>query len=249
MNSSVTPGSEIIPRLTGQESELPHPPSISAKGGGGKFDASGAPLFFPGNTFICHIDTKSAFYKKLCQLQDALKALPQAGGITFLPKESFHMTVFGGVGGEPLCSSGWPEDINKNSSLDAINHSWCERVKQSDYLGGFNVVPMGMRAPYSLAMQAATETDALALQQARTKLQSLTQLVRDDFRSYRFHITLGYLVNWLDEASAQELVSASNHLFDHYLGDCEPVRLGAVEFCRFESMHQFTPLCLFEQPC
>ena len=225
--------------LTGKSSGLQHPPGISVEGGGGKFTPEGAVLYFPGNTFICHIAPESAFYRSLCLVQDELKKQTQAEHLVFLPKSSFHMTVFCGVCGVPLGVDGWPDDMEPETSLDTINHEWSDRFTARKDLGGFKVVASHMRLPFSVAMRAATEADNTALWQSRSALQSLTSLHRPDFDSYQFHITLAYLTKWMNVSAAQQLVDASDRLFDDYLADTSPAELGVVEFCRFDSMCEF----------
>lgn len=227
--------------LTGEGSGLNFPPAISAPGGGGKFDFSGEVLPHPGNTFICHIDKQSSFYQSLSNLQDAIRALPQAHHITFLPKPSFHMTIFCGMSGDPLGADGWPEDIPKESSLASISSQWNERLTFTDLAGGFSVRPSHMRAPYSMSMLAASDEDAEALLAARQRLENITGIVRGDVQSYEFHVTLGYLVKWMDSIDAQQLIQCANQLFDEHVLVNEPIKLGDIEFCSFENMHRFTP--------
>lgn len=233
---------QALPLLTGEGTGLDYPPAITPQGGGGKFDLTGEVLPHPGNTFICHIDPHSAFYQSLANLQDAIRALPHADCMTFLPQSSFHMTIFCGVSGEPLGADGWPEGIACDATLENISERWCECLDTVGELGGFSVVPDHMRSPYSIHMQAATDVDDAALREARQRLENLTGLVRGDLRSYQFHITLAYPVRWVSTTEAQMLAGRTDQLFDQHLAGNEPVKLGAVEFCTFENMHKFTPL-------
>jgi len=233
--------------LTGEHSSLDHPADISEPGAGGKFDFTGAVLPYPGNTFICHIDQSSYFYRSLCDLQDAIRALPNADCMTFLPKKSFHMTVFCGVGGVPLNADGWPSGIEASATLDNINNFWCDRLQSLGKLGGFVVKPDSLRAPYSVRMCPGTDDAASALIHARTCLETFTGIVRGDLHCYEFHITLGYLLRWMTDEDAETLIAQSNRLYSHHLSGFDSITLGALEFCTFENMHQFNRMRLFEE--
>lgn len=239
MADTSLPTPEALAHLTGKGSDMKFPPAITAPGDGGKFDFNGDVLALPGNTFICHIDQQSDFYRALSRLQDAIRALPQAHSITFLPKPSFHMTIFGGVIGDPPGQDGWPVDITKGASLASITSRWAEQLNAIEELGGFAVRPTHLRAPYSVSMQGASDKDAAALLDARQRLQRLTGLVRGDVQSYEFHVTLGYLVKWMDVDEALRLVEAAGQLFNEHMPLSDSVELGHVEFCTFENMYRF----------
>ncbi len=226
--------------LTGEGSGLDHPSAISTVGGGGKFDHNGEVLQHPGNTFICHVNPQSAFFQALSDLHDALRALPQSDFLTFLPKSSFHMTVFCGISGDPLGVDGWPEDIPRDATLDTVSSIWHERLSRIDEQGGFSVVPHSLPVPYSLKMKPASDADAAALLDTRQRLEEVTGLVRSDLQSYQFHVTFAYLVRWMDADEAQEMMESAQRLFNQHLANIGPVTLGPVEFCTFSTMHNFT---------
>ena len=58
---------------------------------------------------------------------------------------------------------------------------------------------------------------------------------------YQFHVTFAYLVNWIEAEEAKELMVSAQRLLNEHLTNTNPVTLGAVEFCTFETMHKFTP--------
>lgn len=239
MKNNTTPLNSLA-LLTGEGSGLDRPPAISSIGGGGKFDDNGGVLRHPGNTFICHIDPQSVFYQCLSDMHDALRALPGAGCLTFLPKSSFHMTVFCGISGDPLGVDGWPDDIPRDTTLETISGIWLKRLSRIDEQGGFTMMPDCMPVPYSLNMKPATEADASSLLDTRKQLQDITGLVRADMQSYQFHVTFAYLVNWINADEAEDLMVSAQRLYNEHLANTTPVTLGPVEFCTFETMYKFT---------
>ena len=206
---------------------------------GGKFTPEGKVLPFPGNTFLCHVDPQSEFYRALCTVQDELQAHRLADHFAFLPKPSFHMTLFCGVSGSPLGSDGWPEGIPPDASLEQITAEFADRLTCTTFDTAFSVTPSSLSQPNSVTMQAATAKDERLLRKLRFELESLTGLYRGDVESYSFHVSLAYLVRWLGERSAQELIMECARLFEAHLKNCAPIRFENVALCTFADMRHF----------
>tara|TARA_R110000868_G_scaffold165328_2_gene398343 strand:- start:19295 stop:20080 length:786 start_codon:yes stop_codon:yes gene_type:complete len=233
---------EIIEHLTGIHPDGQHPPAITARGQGGKFLSDGTVLPFPGNTFICHLDRKSAFYAALCDMQDGLKAMPHADHFTFLPQPSFHMTIFCGISGSPLGSDGWPNDLSRDATLETITATFRDSLAQEQGPDGFSVIATGLMLPTTIEMGPASPQDAEKLLNMRRKLQDLTGIYRPDFKSYQFHVGMAYLTQWLSPDNAEQVMITAEQLFEQFLGKIGQIELGLVEFCTFETMHHFEPL-------
>lgn len=211
--------SKTIQYLTGADNDERFPKAITDPGHGGKFDKEGNVLPFLGNTFICHIDQTSQFYQALCAYQDGLRNSLFAKYYTFLPKPSFHMTIFCGVSGVPLGEDGWPEGMERASSLDDITSIFSERFASQSNTSGFGMVASGISLPGTVTMQAASDADQSKLTAARHRLQKLTGLYRSDIDTYEFHISLGYLKRWFDQTTVEEAYGISEQLFATHLKD------------------------------
>jgi hypothetical protein len=240
-----TAEAKALLKMTGGPDHASFPSAITAPGGGGKFASDGRVLPFPGNTFLCHIDQQSQFYAALCAVQDALRKLPQADHFTFLPKPSFHMTIFCGVSGSPLGSDGWPKGFAQGATLDQITDAFKERLKQSGLKSGVSVLPDHLYLPTSVSMRAATDEDEAKLRATRQALEDLTGLCRGDVTSYVFHVSMAYVVKWLSQSAALDLMQDCKSLFGKHLADCDPIHFSQVEFCTFENMHRFEKVRLF----
>ncbi len=228
-----------IALLTGRLSDSPRPESITDPNGGGKFAPDGTVLPFPGNTIICHIDRESRAWRALVAMQTALRAGPLAHNFTFLPPESFHMTVFAGVSGPAGAGGRWPEDIPETASLKDVTADLLDRVRGLDFPPRRRIRPMGLFGGYSVTVQGANAAEEHALRESRERLRDTTKLRPPDFESYVFHITLGYQLRWLSEPDAREIVAFSDRLFADFVTEVPEIELGALEFCSFESMHRF----------
>lgn len=226
--------------LMGATRDEPRPDAITAPGDGGKFDLDGRVMDFPGNTFLCHIDRNSDFYRASAAYQEALMADPLAAGcLTFLPQPSFHMTVFCGVSGMPLGGDGWPRDIPAGSDLTTITATYLDRLSALHAPAGFRVQVAGFHKPGSLTMLPDGAEEEAGLRGLRRDLERLTGIYRGDVDSYRFHVSLAYQLRWLSPSETSDLIDTAERLYaQHFLG-VGPVHLGPTEFCAFQNMHHF----------
>ncbi len=237
---------DLVAYLSAGDPSRPYPPSITPKGQGGKFEPDGTILVHPGNTFLCHIDKGSDFFAALCAMQDDLKQMRFADHFAFLPKSSFHMTLFCGISGSPLGADGWPEDVPEETDLETITARYLSGLNRMTGEDGYEVVATGMSLPATVAMTSATAIDEQKLRGMRDRLQALTGLYRPDFESYGFHVSMAYQSKWLDAASAEAVIAESRRLFDAHLAKLPPHKLGPVEFCTFETMNHFSPIGILD---
>ena len=224
--------------LTGRLSDRPVPNSVLPIGPGAKFAPDGRVLPWPGNTFICHIDPDSPQHRALCQMQTALMASNFAGYFTYLPASSFHMTVFQGISN----GTDWPAGIPPEATLDEATDQLIQRLDGITLPRSVTVRAQGLYGGFGLTLSGASPADEAKLRDTRTRLRDATGIQPDDFDSYIFHITLSYLLRWLDEAQAAEVVALSEALFTEFGAPLGQIKLGAPEFCRFENMHHFAPI-------
>ncbi|MBD8891719.1 DUF1868 domain-containing protein [Roseibium litorale] len=230
--------------LTGGGAETGQPSSITGPGGGGKFTPEGAVLPWPGNTFIFHIDKASPAYSALCQVQDALMAQPLASHFTYLPQPSFHMTVFSGVGGEPLDPDDWPEGVEKGLPLAEVTRIFIERLAGFSAPAGLRISLPHLHAGYSMMVRPEGAEAEERLRRLRAQLRELTGLSRADHDGYRFHVTLAYRLRFMTKEQAEEVIRKCAEILAPHREALSDIRLGPVEFCQFEDMHAFKPKAL-----
>lgn len=238
---------KILSDLTGDGSGSVHPPAITGRGQGGKFLPDGTALPFPGNTFVCPIDVGSAFFAALCQVQDELMKAEWADHFSFLPKSSFHMTVFCGISGSPLGADGLPEAFDPRATLDDVTATFCDRLRKVTGEDGISMQAAGMDWPAAIEMIPASAGDADKLRHLRRKLQDVTRIFRPDFESYRFHVSLAYLTKWFAPDEVESVMAESERLFARFVSHVGPVALGPVELCEFETMHRFDRVGILDQ--
>lgn len=234
-----------LAELTGLRSGTPHPMSITAIGGGGKFAPDGTALPFPGNTFLCHVDPTSSAFEALGAMQDRLRALPTAASFAFLPKPSFHMTVFGGVCGTPLGWDGWPTDLPPGTPLPEVTTSFVDRLRGRIGATGMRVRAERCDLGTSIRVVGRDPASDGELRRLRDALRDATGLHREDHHAYAFHVTLAYQTRWLDAAVASDYLEALDAAFEEARTALGSIELGPVEVCEFDTMEAFRPVALF----
>lgn len=228
-----------IAYLTGQLSGARRPEAVTETSGGGKFTPVGAALPFPGNTVICHVLRHTRAWAALGEMQSELRDGPHAHHFTFLPPESFHMTIFGCVSGPRGEGRPWPRDLPETAALDTVTETLLSRLRRVEIDCPIRARPVGLFGGYSVTMQGLDDRHETALRRIRRRMRDATDIHEPNFEGYVFHITLAYLVSWLEATEAREVVALSDRLFSRFATDIDEVPLGPVEFCKFETMHSF----------
>jgi hypothetical protein len=243
------PGPSTIDRLIGPNSRGDRPRAITPPGGGGKFAPDGTLLPFPGNTILCHIDPASAAHRALTDMQERCKAADWAANFAFLPTASFHMTVFEGVCMNPIYREDWPQGVSRNATRNEVSHVMLDRLRDVYLPSRAKVRPVGVRhnAGIGVLVDGADEANERLLRATRSQLSEALGYRPANFAEYRFHITLAYLLHWLDEDLAQR-VGGEVEAALHDLARAVPeIELGPPEFCNFDTMHEFVPLRLLDR--
>nr|WP_319484988.1 DUF1868 domain-containing protein [uncultured Cohaesibacter sp.] len=239
--------SAILSLLSGKDRQESYPPAISAPGEGGKFTPDGSLLTFPGNTFICHIDRQSPFFVALCTMQDRLQTMPYADHFSFLPKASFHMTIFCGVSGDPLGQDGWSDDLPTDTDLPTATSRFISALGEEKGEPGFKVRATGLVLPATIEMAGADPSEESKLRATRALLERATGIRRGDIESYGFHVSMAYPIRWLTPSQADTVMKQSESLFEELLSTFGPIDLGPVEFCLFQTMHRYDTIGILQE--
>lgn len=235
------PENDPIAFLTGGLSGAPYPKGIAPLGGGGKFTPDGAVQPFRGNTFLCPVLRPSDGYERLLWAQERIKRSEFAPFFAFLPGPSFHMTVFEGATPGRAGTADWPSGVPADATAGAVDAAVAARVRDLA-LPELAVRGTGLFCGFSVTLAGQTAAADTALRSARVALREATGISPPGFESYRFHVTLAYLLAWMTEGAARDLVSLSDEVFQAAFGQDPKIPLGPCNFCRFETMHHFEPL-------
>ncbi|MEM1066238.1 MAG: DUF1868 domain-containing protein [Pseudomonadota bacterium] len=235
------PQNDPIEFLTGRLSGSAYPKGVAPLGGSGKFTPEGTVQPFRGNTFVCPIVQPSAGYDQLLWTQEQIKRSKFAPFFSFLPGPSFHMTVFEGVSPGQAGTAEWPAGVPANAAVGDLDTLLAERVGHLAF-PPFAIRATGLFCGFSITVAGRTAADAGNLRAARQSLRQATGISPPEFETYRFHVTLAYLLAWMTDDTARELVALSDHVFEAAFGADNAISLGPCSFCRFDTMHHFEPL-------
>lgn len=237
--SGAWPVQAASPRLMGV-GRGPRPGAI-----GHKFNADGTVRPFAGSTVICHLDPASPIHRMLSQVQDEARAAPFMRKFTLLPGSSLHMTVLPGVDDEHRKPPLWPEGVAADAPIETCN-AWC-----ADQLRGLRTgvrrihmrpLPVGdpeAVADFTVLLEAASSAEEHRLRRLRDQLSTALHIRAPGHDTYRFHITLGYQIDWLTAAEADAFVAAQTRWMERVRAAAPRFALGRPEFCVFKDMFAF----------
>ncbi|ARE39026.1 hypothetical protein RGUI_0885 [Rhodovulum sp. P5] len=211
---------------------------------GEKFTPDGAPLPFPGNTTLCHLDPQSAAHAAVTHAQAQLRSGPLADSFAFLPPASFHMTVFEGVNDAHRVPERWPADLSLGTPLGDVTQHFETALAACDLPQRFTISPLELFAGFAISVTGATAPDLRTMRAARDRMSAALHLRRPDHDRYRFHITLAYPLRWFNADEASAIVDLCEEIFAGLAPAMGTVPLGPIAFCQFETMHRFDPLRL-----
>ena len=95
---------------------------------------------------------------------------------------------------------------------------------------------------FSLLLEGFTHEDERLLRETRDKLSNLLGIKFPTHDTYIFHISLGYLLRWLNENETKIIIKESHRLFEEFNEKKPLIVMQSPEFCTFENMHVFISL-------
>lgn len=209
---------------------------------GRKFSESGAALPFPGNTVVCMVDPATPTHRILVEARDLLKReLNGVARYTWLPDDSFHMTVFDCVCDPERRPEVWTSRLPLDAPLTEI-----DALLSTQFAGLPPPEPFRMKydrlilkhwVAVGLAAESAAE-DA-RIRGFRDQLSERVGVRQPGHATYGFHITFAYGLVEL-EAADQPAVDRARKSAESFLTE----RFGIFEATKpfpafFETMLAF----------
>jgi hypothetical protein len=215
---------------------------------GGKFYPTGQVREWPGNTIICPVEPDTALHDALRGVQEAAMAEPVMRKFTLLPTSSLHMTLFEGVDLDHRRAPYWPGSVPPDAPLSVVD-LWCEDRLKSFHTGGspFHMRP-DIAAPtpeikdFTLRLQPTSLEQERHLRDIRDRLSSLLEIRAPNHALYRFHITLGYLIDPLNADETAHITELYKTWFATIEARVPAFVIGPPVFCTFKDMFAFTPV-------
>lgn len=212
---------------------------------GQKFHSDGSPRPFPGSTQLSHIPLGSALHKTLGAILDEAAAEPVMRKFVLMPKSSLHMTLMDGIDDEHRAAPFWPAAVPVTASLETARE-WCASQLSGFHTGLSGDFTMVRRdvAPnhinsFTVPLKPADLARDHEMRVLRNRLSDRLGIRSPGHDTYSFHITLGYLIEYLtpDEASAFQALYQG--WMDRLFALHPVITIGRPEFCYFADMFAF----------
>ena len=212
---------------------------------GTRYNAAGEFLHEPGNTIVCHVVEGSATQQALADARLVFQAMADAGKLALTPVASYHMTLFQGILEGRRAYPYWPRDIAGDTSIPAITEQFMQRLASLPVGPAFQVAVTAV-APTGLRVEGATAADRHAMAAWRNAFAEVLGYQHPDHDSYEFHITMAYLIDWLDDAALPDWQHMLNTVEADIVQRAPVLELRAPAFCSFADMNWFEELLVFE---
>lgn len=212
---------------------------------GTRYDRAGVFQPEPGNTVVCHVVPGSATERVLVDARARYRAMADAASLTFTPVESYHMTLFQGIIEGRRNFPYWPADIAADTPIVEMTRRFRQRLERFPALPGFAVRAVAAR-PTGLVVEGVTAADRHAMATWRNALAESLGYRHPDHDSYQFHITMAYMIDWLDDAALPAWATMLEEVLDDITRRAPILELRAPAFCSFEDMNWFEELLVFE---
>jgi len=213
---------------------------------GQKFHDDKRVRYFPGNTFVCHIPKESLHYRFCCDFQEGLKKLPCASKYSFMPPESFHMTLFKGVCDEVRDMAHWSGLFPLDNRLTDISRSFLDLCAELPEHNPFRMkywYLYGLKDyGWVIRLQPADEESDREIRNYRNTMSEIFKIRHPGHNNYIFHISMAYPIEYLTEEEQKAFEQYSEHIGADMKKLFGTLELPQMDFCVFHNMHSFYPL-------
>ena len=214
-----------------------------------KFYADGRVRPFKGNTILCHLPQQGASAGPFNALLDIYREAPRHGfyrRVSLLPPSSYHMTIFSTATDQGRKLGLWPSSVPIDAPIEQCN------AAVGDLLRSFKLhlkLPIRMRwstdvaelddAPLTMRLVPVDASEERRLRRLRNRIADAVGVRGPDHDAYRFHITMGYIFEWLNDSEKAEYREALSAWRERLIAVAPVITLGAPEYCTFKDMFAF----------
>lgn len=206
-----------------------------------KFHDDGRVKPFPGNTFVSALAETRPESALFADVADRLKASSVGRRLTFLPRSSYHMTVFEGICVDVADRALWPSDLPP-TDLATATAFFETRIAGLDGIAApLRMVPTGLLswpAGLVIGLEPVDAAEDARLRGFRDQLSTAIGLRKPNHDRYGFHLTLAY---WLDRPEDAAWALEHEAFSSHVRQAVPTLDMPAPDFCTFADMHAFPP--------
>jgi hypothetical protein len=211
-----------------------------------KLNPDGTYQPYAGNTIICHIAPESAAFAALTDVHAQLSQRSFSAKLSRLPTSSYHMTLFGGANDKHRRPGNWPEGVAFDTPIADCHKELARRLDgfdlECDLPFRMKVSAEGVREKemaLRLELEPVDEAENQKLRRLRDRLSVLLGIKVPGHETYGFHISLAYVIDWLNPDELKDYRSSYAEWRDMVALHSPVIELGRPEFCTFKNMLRF----------
>ena len=222
----------------------PAPPAV-----GYKFDGSGNPLPFLGNTIVCPIEQYNPFFQDLVSFQQTIRSSMLARYLAFLPPRSFHMTLFEGVTDFSRKPGLWPASLPLEATMTSCHRFFLESLRHFDAACD---VTFSMRvadqqqdiasaSAIVINLEPADDKEDAKMRGLRDRLSKIMEIRARDHERYQFHTSQAYVIRSIPPDQIDGCRTVLADATTRLRSSGTVIRIGNPGFCFFDDMFEFRP--------
>ncbi|WP_349970084.1 DUF1868 domain-containing protein [Pseudomonas caspiana] len=210
-----------------------------------KFLENGKARPFAGNTIISQIPLRTPINEALTVVRNTIATYDFSHCLSLLPPSSYHMTVFEGVIDEKRKAPFWPSDVPPDASIQACTQHFIARLKDffidknfqiRMQIDDFNVYK---DSGATVRLVPANLQESQKLRDLRDRLAQCLGIRSPEHDDYGFHITLGYLVQWMSAQQIRDYELVQKRCRAYLQKALGVLELDGPRFCTFNDMLAF----------
>ena len=155
------------------------------------------------------------------------------------------MTLFQGIIEGRRSPPYWPADMAPDTPIDAMTAHYQARLASFEPAAPF-AVELVRAVPTGLIVAGVTAADRQAMAAWRNRFAESFGYRHPDHDGYEFHITMAYLIDWLDDAAIPAWTTLLNAVAAEIRSQAPVLELRAPAFCSFADMNWFEELVVFQ---
>lgn len=204
-----------------------------------KFDAEGNALPYYGNTVISFLNTEDQ--PVFCAARDVQQEMMHTGfaqNVAFVPADSFHMTVLNLCREIDRDEPDWPKNISRTARFPQIDRALQEIVSRVPWPEDIRMEVARCNVA-NVELRCADRESLEKIQTYRARLADETGIHHPWHDTFRFHITLNYLLRPLDEQQQAEADAFCEAATQRLLRDVPPFLAPPAQFVIFNDMMSY----------
>lgn len=204
-----------------------------------KFDENGVPIAYYGNTIISFINTEAfQAYELSKRIQSEIKELSFANKLAFLPPESFHMTILSLARERDRHTQFWSTEVPNDAKFKEVDKKLKEMMDKIEFPHNI-MIEIESCEINKMVLKPLYEEDAKRLKMYRDLIAKETGIRHPWHDGFKYHITLCYSLEELDEEEEKEKEEFCNKKTKELLARSKPFLLPSPEFVIFNDMMSY----------